>query len=101
MTIEQAIAVAMADDCIPDQWKEAEKALVKAGLCPHCACDGERVKLGRYEPATHETYGGRECPCCEEFVVCGPQARRGEYLREDEPDTDASGACYSDAVSGF
>lgn len=101
MNLHEAFKSAITDDVRPEVWKEAEKALTRGGWCPHCACEGERVKLGRYEAPTHDTYGGRECPQCESFVVCGTQAGSGEFLRAEEIEVDASGCCYSDADPGL
>lgn len=95
MTIEQALKTAQAD-CTPREWNEAETVLLKARLCPYCAEDGERQKLGRWQEGNASEYAGRECPMCESFFPCGPQP---EY--SDGPETDASGMCYSDALPGF
>lgn len=99
MTLNRAFEVAILDDCPPGLWEDAETVIIKAGYCPYCACDGEQSKLGQWEAGTHETYAGRECPYCEQFVICGSQDNG--YMRADEPDTDAMGMCFSDAVSGF
>ena len=80
-------------------WAQAERILAEAGWCPYCACDGERIRLGSWESGTHEDYAGRWCPWCQKFAVCGNQPTG--FMRPDEPDVDASGACYSDAVPGF
>jgi hypothetical protein len=39
--------------------------------------------LGKFEPATHETYGGRWCPACEMFWP--EPGERGDML-PSEPD---------------
>lgn len=96
MTLNEAMKIAVADNPTPEQWKEAERTLVKHGRCPMCACDGEIGRLGRWTEGNASEYAGRACMECEEFFPCGPQP---EYC--DGPDTDASGCCYSDALPGF
>lgn len=80
MTLKQSLSIAVRDYSDEDwarfgqtEWNQAEAFLVASRLCPRCACDGETVKLGRYHAPTAETYGGRYCPTCEDFTVCGPQ----------------------------
>lgn len=101
MSLKAAFAVAIREDVTPQEWQAAEKAIIAAGYCPHCACDGEHSKLGRHEEATHESYAGRECPACEEFVPDVSQPadcwERGDYGGA----LGADGSVHSDAVSGF
>lgn len=92
MTLDEAMAVAVAEVYEHETWTAAEKVFAAHKLCPHCACDGFQVKLGRFQDSTDETYAGRECPSCEGFV---PELEQNHY------DTDASGMCYSDADPGF
>lgn len=66
MNTKQAFAV-LAGDYNERDGDQAEVVLIKAGWCPGCAEDGERVKLGRFEPPTSSTYGGLACPTCEMF----------------------------------
>lgn len=82
MTTKEALKLA-PQDVSQEVWNEIEATLVKAGLCPSCAEEGETVKLCKYEPPTHETYGGRMCPTCECFWVA--QGQRGNMER-NEPD---------------
>lgn len=98
MNLHEAFKAAVTDDVRTEVWKEAETALVRAGFCPSCACDGERRQLGPYQPPTRDTYGGRECYTCEGFVRTGAQDT-GDATGELE--TDAAGCCYSDADPGL
>lgn len=100
MTTRRALALA-AGVFTAHQWStEILPALLAAGFCPDCAQDGKRSKLGRWEPPTHETYGGRECPSCEMFW---PDERAGGV--ETEPDYggawDGLGSVASDADPGL
>lgn len=85
MTTKRAFEIVEATDSEPHQadFQEASDTLVKAGWCPSCAEDGHRVKLGKFEPPTHETYGGRWCTVCEMFW---PAPGRAGDMEPNEPD---------------
>jgi hypothetical protein len=101
MTTQQALEIAKSETYIPEQWLIAERVLIRAKLCPHCACDGEISHLGRLQESTEDTYAGRECPNCEEFILDSGQDHRYDYDRNRDYDTDAAGMCYSDADPGL
>lgn len=107
MKLSEAFKIATADTT-PEawasggqaQWKEAEALFISKGLCPHCACDGEGNRLGKYRCATAEEYGGRYCLTCKEFTVCGSQ----ETVFESVPDyggAECGGMVVSDADPGL
>jgi len=100
MTLTQAMAVAVADIYNEADWLAAERVFKQHRLCPHCACDGRQVNLGRLQESTLDTYAGRECPECEEFV-CDPGQDRHFNDCSPDYDTDASGMCFSDADPGL
>lgn len=101
MTLEQAFALAVDENCSFGHWNQAERVLYKAGYCPHCACDGVRSKLGKLEPATDETYEGKACLECEEFTPAPHQPpdcwEHGDY----GGCLGADGQVHSDALPGF
>lgn len=92
------MAIAVAETYEPESWLAAEKVFAQHRLCPHCACDGRQVKLGHLQDSTDETYAGRECPECEEFV---PDPGQTHWCEQNHYDTDASVMCYSDADPGL
>ncbi len=83
MTTQQAFKAAADPTISAELWQEVEQVLLKAGWCPSCAEDGERSKLGDYEPPTHEAYGGRACPSCEMFW---PSPGKAGDMEASEPD---------------
>lgn len=97
MTLRQATAYARGDEYDASTWREAEAAFLAAGRCSRCAEDGERGRLGPWQPGNREEYAGRECCSCGEFVKCGDQP---EYA-DGGMEVDACGQCYSDADSGL
>ena len=60
------MGIAQSPRFVRDEWEKAKAFLIQQGLCPNCACDGERNKL---KPVTGdaETHSGAECEICEEF----------------------------------
>lgn len=88
ITLKQAFVVATSDVYDEAKWKEARKVILKAGLCPSCACDGEKAKLGRWQPGNYWENAGRECYVCEEFIVCGEQPEYGDAADEWRGDAD-------------
>lgn len=99
MTIQTALSLARVDDLPNVQWREVEKTLLAARICPSCACDGYTVALGPFEPGNAWEYSGRSCPQCEEFY---PDRQRGEFDRSDYGGVLAADGCvYSDADSGL
>jgi hypothetical protein len=94
MTLDEAIAIMKSDSppkMSPAEFKqirEAEKVIVRAGLCPSCACDGAKNKLGEWQEGDVYNNAGRECLQCEDFHVCGPQP---EYELADGPSDADSG----------
>lgn len=100
LNLEEALKIALDAECTPEQWRAAERTILARGLCPTCAQDGFRQRLGRQEEATADTYAGRECPSCEEFFPTP-----GQRAEPREPDyggaLGADGCVYSDALPGF
>jgi hypothetical protein len=101
MNVTEALKVALQDDVTLAEFKRAERVIIAAGMCPHCACNGQRTRLGKHEAATRESYAGRSCPSCEEFIPdtvqpddCHERADYGGALGAD-------GNVYSDALPGF
>lgn len=88
ITIEQAFAIAKSETYDAALWEQAEKAIVKAKLCPHCACNGEKVDLGRREEGDYWHHAGRRCMECDEFIVCGEQPEYGDAADEWRGDAD-------------
>jgi hypothetical protein len=101
MKLSEALVVALQDAATLGLWKQAERALVSAGLCPHCACNGQRTRLGKHEAATHETYAGRFCPSCEEFIPDSAQPDDCHERADYGGALGADGNVYSDALPGF
>ncbi len=68
MNIKQAMGIAQAPRFVKTEWDKAKALLIQQGLCPHCACDGERSKL---KPVTGdaENHSGFECEVCEDFFA--------------------------------
>jgi hypothetical protein len=102
VNLSQALELAKSATCTPEQWKEAEAVILAKGLCPACAEDGFRQRLGRYELPTHESYGGRACPSCEMFW---PSPGQAGDMQSNEPDYggafDGLSTVYSDAGPGL
>lgn len=90
MDLRSALRYAKGQEWSREDWAEAEKVIVKAGLCPSCACHGLRQKLGPWTPGNQETWAGRECLGCGDFVIQGPQ-----------PEYDTGPECFSDADPGL
>lgn len=85
-TLGQALAYAKGEAYDYRTWVAAEQVIIAAGLCPNCACDGERTRLGPWQEGNAHEYAGRECPECEEFAVCGEQK---EYAWCEDGPSDA------------
>lgn len=102
MNLNLAFQLAKSADCTESLWTEVESVLLSKGMCPSCAEDGFRQRLGRYEPPTHESNGGRACPACETFWPSPGQARN---MEPNEPDYggafDGLSTVYSDADPGL
>ena len=93
MTLSEAFKVAVKETAHPirftpeeaKEWSEAEAALIAAGYCPYCACNDLHVKLLDWQDGNYWEHAGRECPDCEQFVICGEQPEychdgwRGDY----------------------
>jgi hypothetical protein len=96
-----ALAAACDPETTDPEWPLIEKTLLAAGLCPRCARDGFRIRLGVLEPETEETYEGRHCLDCEEFY------RTPGHHPDDGPPEDyggtlgADGQVHSDADPGL
>ncbi len=96
LTVAQAMKIAVRECAHPIRftpeesrdWKAARKVLVAAGLCPNCACDGHRVRLGKWQPGDYHHNAGKRCPDCEEFVVCGVQTEFESAATEWRGDAD-------------
>lgn len=73
MTLRAAIAYVQGEAYDHETWREAERVIVAAGLCPSCIQDGHRQRLNKWEPGNYWEHAGRQCPDCEEFFVCGEQ----------------------------
>jgi hypothetical protein len=101
MTLKKAMAIAVSETYAQSEWLAAERVFAAHKICPHCACGGEQIKLGRLQDSTQDTYAGRECPMCEEFVPDLGQDHHFDGWDRSVYDTDASGMCFSDADSGL
>lgn len=73
LTLRQAIAYVKGPNYERSAYREAERVIVRAGLCPSCIQDNHRARLNRWEPGNYWNNAGRACPDCEEFFVCGEQ----------------------------
>ena len=88
MTLKEAFKIAQSEVYDKAKWNEAKKTLIKAKRCPHCACDGLEVSLGRWEPGDYWNHAGRSCMECDEFIVCGEQPEYENAATEWRGDAD-------------
>jgi hypothetical protein len=98
LTLKQALTIAQRDTEHPIrfthqedvEWRAAEKVIIAAGLCPHCACASEpiRSRLEEWQPGNYWQNAGRECPNCGEFIVCGEQPEFENQATEWRGDAD-------------